>query len=108
MKGIETRTKTVYTARYTTKDGTRRCKTFLSKKGAASALAWWIIFDKRADDNGILDTPSKLTCMCDIQWSTGVAFFEKNMDCEVHGFDGYFDRLHNRFVCFILAKQVHS
>ena len=102
---VQAEQRTVYVARYTTKDGKSRVKTCLTKHGAASRLAWWVIFDKRADDNGILDSPSELVCICDVQWTMGVAFFGKSADCDVHGYDGYYNELHDRFTRYILATQ---
>ena len=99
---IKPEQRTVYVAEYTTREGQRRVKTWLTKKGAASALAWWIIFDKRTDDNGILDSPAELPCICDVQWIGGVAMFGKSADCDVHGYTGYYKRLHERFTRYIL------
>lgn len=99
---IQAEQRTVYVARHTTKDGRTRRKTCLTKQGAASAIAWWIIFDKRSNDDGIMDQPKGYPCTCEVTWAGGIPVYARDYGCESHGSYGYYHELHKRFTRYIL------
>ena len=108
MATIQAEQRTVYIAKYTERSGHKHRKVCLSLKGAASTLAWWMIFDKYNDPKHY-DLPmphnSEWTedeCICN---PDGLLMFDRDGECDLHGYGGYFDRMHDRFTRWILAAQ---
>lgn len=109
MATIQAELRTVYIAKYTERSGHKHRKVCLSIQGAASALAWWLIFE-RYNDPTHYDLPmphnSKWNdtdnCSCNPH---GMVIFERDRDCDLHGIGGYFDKMHERLTRFILAAQ---
>ena len=109
MATIQAEQRTVYVTKHTCADGTKHRKVCLSAKGAASAAAWWLIFERYNDPTHYgLPMPHNSkwadvdNCSCN---PYGYVMFDRDMECDLHGRGGYFERMHERLARWILAVQ---